>query len=509
MSYTPMRTSPRLDRLTYLNQKIQIPFFWGLGFLGGGLIFFAVWFYISTRKAPRPTALRALQFGVRMLAAWPAALLAAPLFPVQTPAQYLAAIFGATAAIALLPSPSVIAVVTGGLLMLDAVLGTALVSQSALSAYYLSGIRFYGIGNEYMGVLLGAALITATMLPKPEGKRWPWGLAWFALVTFVLSFPAFGAKAGGAITAVLTFKVMWQRMRGRPLRAKHMLVALGIGIGVVAVLGCRRALARAAAHAYRHGGRSAGRAALRVYYGGCFAQGGSRAARRAASRNAAGSRGAGDARGAWRLAAEAADDALFGAASGLSLGFGSRDRGLRRVRAGERFRRRRRDPIVYYDRSARAARSAGRRTLRLVALDIGEVRIGVAVCDQLEIAAFPVCTLRRVGSLKRDVEALAAVIAEQEADAVVAGLPLSLDGEVGPQAQRIQGFMKAMERATGLKTVWWDESLTSVDAHEILIAQGVSRARRRDLVDQMAAVLILDGYLEHRRRTSAPRDAIL
>ncbi|BDI32980.1 putative pre-16S rRNA nuclease [Capsulimonas corticalis] len=147
--------------------------------------------------------------------------------------------------------------------------------------------------------------------------------------------------------------------------------------------------------------------------------------------------------------------------------------------------------------------------MRFVALDVGEVRIGVAVCDQLEIAAFPVCTLRRVGNLKRDVAALAAIIAEQEADAVVSGLPLSLDGEVGPQAQRVQGFVQALERACGLKTVYWDESMTSVDAHEVLIAQGVSRARRRELVDQMAAVLILDSYLEHRRRTSAPRDAIV
>ncbi|MEO7719978.1 MAG: hypothetical protein ABIY70_27545, partial [Capsulimonas sp.] len=60
-----------------------------------------------------------------------------------------------------------------------------------------------------------------------------WGLAWFALVTFVLSFPEFGAKAGGAITAVLTFKVMWQKMRGRPIKAKHLLVGLAIGVGVV------------------------------------------------------------------------------------------------------------------------------------------------------------------------------------------------------------------------------------------------------------------------------------
>ncbi|MEO7719262.1 MAG: hypothetical protein ABIY70_23935, partial [Capsulimonas sp.] len=146
----------RLDRLTYLNQKIQLPFFWGLGVLGGGLVFFAVWFYLATRIEPRPLARRVLQFGVRMLAAWPLALLIAPLsvppvLPVQTLAQYLAAIFLVTALIALLPSPGKIAIATAGVLIVDAACGTSLISQSALSAYYLSGIRFYGIGNESMG----------------------------------------------------------------------------------------------------------------------------------------------------------------------------------------------------------------------------------------------------------------------------------------------------------------------------------------------------------------------
>ena len=146
--------------------------------------------------------------------------------------------------------------------------------------------------------------------------------------------------------------------------------------------------------------------------------------------------------------------------------------------------------------------------MRLLALDIGEVRIGVAVCDGLEIAAFPVATLRRAGSLKRDVAAVAQVVAEQEADAVVVGLPLSLDGEVGPQARRVQGFAAALRRAVAVPLVFWDESLSSVEADERMIAQGISRARRRDRIDQEAAALILESYLAHRRAAGAPRDAL-
>jgi putative Holliday junction resolvase len=147
--------------------------------------------------------------------------------------------------------------------------------------------------------------------------------------------------------------------------------------------------------------------------------------------------------------------------------------------------------------------------MRFVALDIGNVRIGVAVCDVLETAAFPAGTIQRVNSLKRDVATVATVVVEQEADAVIAGLPLSLDGSIGPQAERTLGFVRALRRAVSVPVVTWDESLTSVDADELMIAQGVSRQKRRQMIDQMAAVLILESYLAHRRTQNAPRDVLL
>lgn len=146
--------------------------------------------------------------------------------------------------------------------------------------------------------------------------------------------------------------------------------------------------------------------------------------------------------------------------------------------------------------------------MRLLALDVGDVRIGVAVCDSLELAAFPVGVVRRVGSLKRDIAAVGAVAIEQQAEGIVVGLPLSLDGEIGPQAQKTQGFARALAKFLPIPLVLWDESLSSVEAEEILIAQGVSRAKRRLRIDQTAAALILESYLAHRRLVHAPRETL-
>ena len=104
--------------------------------------------------------------------------------------------------------------------------------------------------------------------------------------------------------------------------------------------------------------------------------------------------------------------------------------------------------------------------------------------------------------------AVAVFVTEQEADAVVVGLPLSLDGAVGPQAEKVQGFARALANTVPVPVTFWDESLSSVEAEERLIALGVSRAKRRARIDQTAAALILESYLDHRRPTNAPRDAL-
>ena len=137
--------------------------------------------------------------------------------------------------------------------------------------------------------------------------------------------------------------------------------------------------------------------------------------------------------------------------------------------------------------------------MRCVALDVGEVRVGVAGCDSLEISCAPITTYVRKGGLKRDIAGVVSLIAPLGAECIVIGLPLSLDGNVGSQAERILGFAKALRLKLDIPVVMWDESLTSVEAHERMEQLGYSRERRRSNVDQVAASLILESYLRHRR----------
>ncbi len=86
---------------------------------------------------------------------------------------------------------------------------------------------------------------------------------------------------------------------------------------------------------------------------------------------------------------------------------------------------------------------------------------------------------------------------------VLIGLPLSIDGGEGPQAKKTRGFGDALQRAIDVPMVYWDESLTSVEAEEQLIQLDYSRAKRRGLIDQWAAKILLESYLDHRRATNA------
>ncbi|MBV9852455.1 MAG: hypothetical protein JO250_22545 [Armatimonadetes bacterium] len=249
----------RLDRQTRLNQQAQNPLFWGIGLIAPLIIFPCLALYLTGRLARSPHARRLALYGVRLLAAWPLALLLAPLTGPATVGLYLAVIALLTALIALLTPPALIFSVTSLVLVADGLAGTRLVSQSVLSAYALAGIRFYGIGNEYMGLLLGGALLAAATTrltsparpsprrqaadplprvgeggePRRAGRGGAGTLLWFALVTVVLSCPAFGAKAGGAVTAVATFALAWLRLRGVRLRWYHLAAGVIAGFALV------------------------------------------------------------------------------------------------------------------------------------------------------------------------------------------------------------------------------------------------------------------------------------
>jgi len=132
--------------------------------------------------------------------------------------------------------------------------------------------------------------------------------------------------------------------------------------------------------------------------------------------------------------------------------------------------------------------------MRLAALDVGDARIGVAVCDELGLTVRGVGIVRRVGG-RRDLDAVAAMVAPFEPSRLVVGLPLNMDGTEGRQAERVKAFAERLAAHTALPVELWDERLTTFEAEHTLRAAGVSRARRRQLVDQEAAAIILESYL--------------
>jgi len=134
-----------------------------------------------------------------------------------------------------------------------------------------------------------------------------------------------------------------------------------------------------------------------------------------------------------------------------------------------------------------------------MAVDIGSRRVGVAVSDPTGTIAQPLST---VPAEPADtlVERLAALAGEQEATRLVVGLPRRLDGGQGPEARAARALAGELRRASGLPVELVDERLTSVAAERALLAGGASRARRRELSDQVAAALILQSYLDGARR---------
>lgn len=145
---------------------------------------------------------------------------------------------------------------------------------------------------------------------------------------------------------------------------------------------------------------------------------------------------------------------------------------------------------------------------RFLALDVGSKRIGVAVSDELGLTAQPVLTLQRRRSPREDLRSLARLCRRYEVAGIVVGNPLGSEGEVTSQALKIHAFASELEELTKLPIHLWQERLTSHQAHQILYEAGHERQSHQRLVDQVAATLILQSFLDERRtrpETSADR----
>lgn len=128
-------------------------------------------------------------------------------------------------------------------------------------------------------------------------------------------------------------------------------------------------------------------------------------------------------------------------------------------------------------------------------LDVGSKTIGVAVSDELGFSAHPITTVRRT-NLRADLHELARLIAEQDVVRLIVGLPLNMNGSEGHRAVESRKLGDALAEQSQLPIVYWDERLTSVAAEKSLIEADVSRKRRKEVIDQVAACLILQGWLD-------------
>jgi putative holliday junction resolvase len=133
---------------------------------------------------------------------------------------------------------------------------------------------------------------------------------------------------------------------------------------------------------------------------------------------------------------------------------------------------------------------------RYLGLDVGNRRVGVAVSDELGLTAQPVLTLERKANARADLRSLARLARRFGVAGIVVGLPLHLSGEESPQAKKTRAFAGELGKLTGLPIYLEDERLTTEAAHAVLYEAGRKRQTHRKVVDQVAAVVILEGFLE-------------
>jgi putative Holliday junction resolvase len=134
---------------------------------------------------------------------------------------------------------------------------------------------------------------------------------------------------------------------------------------------------------------------------------------------------------------------------------------------------------------------------RYLALDVGEKRIGVALSDETATLASPLTTLTR-GGVRKDTAAAVELARRHEVVAVVVGLPLNMDGTRGPQAEKVLAFVEALRRRLHVPVLPRDERLTTVEAEGRLREAGLHWRERKRVIDQTAAVVILQEYLDQR-----------
>ena len=140
--------------------------------------------------------------------------------------------------------------------------------------------------------------------------------------------------------------------------------------------------------------------------------------------------------------------------------------------------------------------------MRIMGLDYGSVTVGVAISDELLLTAQGIEVIRRKeeNKLRQTLQRIEALIAEYGVELIVLGYPKNMNNTIGERAEKSEEFAKTLKRRTGLEVILWDERLTTVAAHNAMIEGNMRRENRSKIVDKVAAVFILQGYLDMRAR---------
>ena len=133
--------------------------------------------------------------------------------------------------------------------------------------------------------------------------------------------------------------------------------------------------------------------------------------------------------------------------------------------------------------------------MRVLGLDVGDRRIGVAVSDPFGIIAQGVTVIERK-TLEEDLKAIKDIIAQYGAESVVVGMPINMDGTRGKSADKVTEFVGALSSSAGIPVATYDERLSTKESEKFLISSDVSRRKRKNVIDKIAAQLILESYLE-------------
>lgn len=144
--------------------------------------------------------------------------------------------------------------------------------------------------------------------------------------------------------------------------------------------------------------------------------------------------------------------------------------------------------------------------MRLMGLDVGDKTIGVAISDELGISANPVTIIQRIGSIRKEMGQIRSMVEEYGVGLIIVGMPYMMDGSVGIQAEKVIAFIDEMKRRLRTPVETWDERLSTAEVERMLIAADQSRSKRKQVIDKLAAAVILQSYMDRHRSAASASD---